>query len=125
VTTAPVAVVAVRPGALALGRTAAGLAVASALAHLLLLDASSLGSLVMAAMAVACLGCARHLWRASTPLVWRLTAGLDAAMLLVHVQLLAGDGAVHAHHGGEPALLWLGLGLVGAQLLVVAVALRR
>ncbi|MGY1671698.1 hypothetical protein [Geodermatophilus sp. SYSU D00710] len=125
-TTVPTAAVAARPGAPALGRAAAGLAVASALVHLLLLDASSLGSLAMAGMALVCLGCARHLWRAPTPSVWRLTAGLDAAMLLVHVQVPAGHGAAHVHAGGPGVLGWLGLGLVAGQLLVAgAVALRR
>lgn len=80
-------VVATRPRAMALGRVAAVLALGSAAVHLLLLDAS-LGSVVMVGMA-ACLPCAWHLWRSPTGSVWRLTAGVDAAMLVRHAQLRA------------------------------------
>jgi hypothetical protein len=85
-----IAVVATRPRALALGRVAAALALASALVHLLLLDAGSLGSVVMVVMAAACLPCAWHLWRSPTGAVWRLTAMVDAAMLVLHAQMLGG-----------------------------------
>ncbi|GAA4737206.1 hypothetical protein GCM10023328_17250 [Modestobacter marinus] len=124
------AVVAARPGALALGRVAAGLAVASAAVHLLLAD-GSLGSVAMVLMAAACLPCAWHLWRHPTGSVWRLTALVDAAMLVLHAQLLGGSPSRHAMHGmhaeaGSGALMWLGLGLVTAQLgLAGAAALRR
>ena len=117
--------IAVRTGALALGRTAAVLALCSALVHLLLLDAGSLGSVVMVGMAAACLPCAWHLWRSPTGSVWRVTAGVDAAMLVLHVQLLgAGE---HMHHTGAPSpLMWLGLALVSGQLVLAgAAALRR
>ena len=122
------AVVAARPGALTLGRAAAVLALASAAVHLLLLDAGSLGSVVMLAMAAACLPCAWHLWRAPTGSVWRLTALVDAAMLVLHAQLLGGStsmaGMGHASSGG--GVMWLGLGLVTAQLVLAgAAAVRR
>ena len=121
------AVVATRPRAVALGRVAAGLAVASAAVHLLLLDAS-LGSVVMVAMAAACLPCAWHLWRSPTGSVWRFTALVDAAMLVLHVQMLGDSGqhGHHVHHAGPGSLMWLGLGLVAGQLaLAAAAALRR
>ena len=112
----------VRPG---LGRLAAGLTAASAVVHLLLLDASSLGALAMAGMALACLPCAGHLWRSPTASVWGLTAALDAAMLGLHAQMLA-SASVHGHHGPSVGgLMWLGLGLVGAQLLVAGAAVLR
>ena len=117
--------IAVRSGALALGRAAAVLALCSALVHLLLLDAGSLGSVVMVGMAAACLPCAWPLWRSPTGSVWRVTAGVDAAMLVLHVQLLgAGE---HMHHGAAPSsLMWLGLTLVSGQLVLAgAAALRR
>ncbi|SFE54086.1 hypothetical protein [Blastococcus tunisiensis] len=108
------------------GRVAAVLALASAAVHLLLVDASSLGSLVMVAMAAACLPCAWHLWRSPTPSVWGTTAAIDTAMLLLHAQMLAGVSG-HTGHGGAPAgsLMWLGLGLVGAQLAVAGAAVLR
>ncbi|MCZ2817926.1 hypothetical protein [Modestobacter sp. VKM Ac-2984] len=119
------AVLTTRPRALALGRVAAGLALASALVHLLLLD-SSLGSVAMLGMAAACLPCAWHLWRNPTGPVWRFTALVDAAMLVLHAQML-GESSGHAHHGGaSPSLMWLGLALVGGQLaLAGAAAVRR
>ena len=117
--------IAVRSGALALGRVAAVLALCSALVHLLLLDAESMGSVVMVGMAAACLPCAWHLWRSPTGSVWRVTAGVDAAMLVLHVQLM-GSGE-HMHHAAAPSsLMWLGLALVSGQLVLAgAAAVRR
>ncbi len=112
------------PSARLLGRTAAVAAAGSAVAHLLLLDSSSLGSLAMIAMALSCLPCAWHLWRSPTSAVWALTATLDGAMLALHVPMLA--GSTH-QHGATPELLpWLALGLVVTQLaLAGAAAIRR
>ena len=123
------AVLTVRPRAIALGRVATGLALASAVVHLLLLDAT-LGSVVMALMAAACLPCAVHLWRNPTGAVWRFTAFVDAVMLVAHLQMLTdpSGGHEHMHSGatGSGTLMWLGLGLVTAQLaLAGAAALRR
>ncbi|MBM7805253.1 hypothetical protein JOD57_001090 [Geodermatophilus bullaregiensis] len=115
-----------RPGAAALGRGAAVVAVVSAAVHLALLDPTSLGSLAMALMAVACLPCARQLWRAPTPSAWGTTALLDAGMLAVHAQLTA--GAAHVHHGtgsSGTALGWLAVGLGCTQLLLAALAALR
>jgi hypothetical protein len=123
------ALVATRPGALALGRVAAVLALASALVHLLLLDTSSLDSLVMVLMAAACLPCAWHLWRSPSASVWRFTALVDGAMLVLHAQMLSApsmDMPGMSHGGPAGGLMWLGLGLVGAQLaLAGTAALRR
>ena len=103
-------------------QVAAGLVLASALVHLLLLDASSLGALMMSVMAVACLPCAWHLWRSPSGGVWAVAAAVDAAMLLLHAQMLATSGAGHHHAGGTApvALMWIGSTLVCAQLLVAA-----
>ena len=122
------AVLVARPGVLALGRAAAGLALASALVHVLLLDAGSLGSVLMVGMAAACLPCAWHLWRSPSASVWRVTALVDATMLVLHLQMLGGSSS-HAgmHSAPAPAsLMWLGMALVGGQLaLAAAAALRR
>ncbi|SDC60141.1 hypothetical protein SAMN05660690_2088 [Geodermatophilus telluris] len=119
---------AARPGARALGRAAAGLAVAGSLLHLLLLDATSLASLAMAATAAVCLPCAWQLWRRPTRSAWRTTVLADVTMLLLHAQLLgepAAGGAAHAaHHGAAPgAPAWTGLALVAGSLAAGAVAL--
>jgi hypothetical protein len=108
----------------ALARAAAVLAVASAGVHLLLVSSTSLATGVMAAMALACLPCAWHLWRSPTASVWAMTALVDAGMLAVHAPMLAAP----AHHGGGSAtsLMWLGVGLVMAQLVLAAgAAVRR
>jgi hypothetical protein len=111
--------------AVALGRVAAVVAVASAAVHLALLDTSSLTSLLMLAMAAVCLPCAWHQWRSPTAAVWRMTAAIDAVMLVAHVQMLGGAGTgPHLHTGPHP-LMWLGLGLVVAQLAVAGAALLR
>ena len=115
---------------LALGRVAAALALASAAVHLLLLDAGSLGSVAMVGMAAACLPCAWHLWRSPTGAVWRVTALVDAAMLVLHAQLL-GSSPGHDHPAmsqgtAVSGLMWLGLALVSGQLVLAgAAALRR
>jgi hypothetical protein len=117
------------PRAPALGRVAAVLAVASAAVHLTLLDATSLGSLLMVAMAAVCLPCAWHLWRSPTASVWGMTAAVDAVMLVVHAQMLgrpAHEMAGMQHTAAPSPLMWLGLGLVVSQLaLAGTAALRR
>lgn len=119
-----------------LGRAAAALALATAAVHLLLLRGSaSTQALVMAAMALACLPCAWHLWRSPTVRVWAVTAALDAAMGGLHLRMLGGhDGAAtggepmagmaHAHDAAATGsgLMWLALALVAAQLAVAATA---
>lgn len=123
----PAAVLPGRTLVRSLGRTAALLALGSAAAHLLLVDAGTLGSLAMLGMALVCLPCAWHLWRTPTANTWAATAGLDAAMLALHAQMLA-PASSHVHAAPQPAM-WLGLGLVAAQLALAAaaglVALRR
>ena len=118
---------AARPGAL--GRAGAVLTGTSAVVHVLQVSSTSLAGVVMALMALACLPCAWHLWRAPTASVWRLTALLDVAMLLLHAQVMAQAGPIpvgHLHHGGSPGgLMWAGLALAAASLGVSAVALTR
>ena len=111
----------------ALGRVAAALALGSAVVHLLLLDAADLGSLAMVGMALACLPCAWHLWRRPTGAVWATTATVDAAMLLLHAQMLTGTVTHHAHgpQTAGHALMWTGLALVTSQLVLAGVAAVR
>jgi hypothetical protein len=112
-----------RPGALALGRVAAVLVATSAVVHVLQADAASLGGLLMPVLALACLPCAWHLWRAPTAAVWGMTAALDAGMLLVHATVMAGGGTgMHDGAAGPGALVRAGLVLAGAQLALAAVA---
>src|SRR3954447_6074357 len=87
----------------ALARVAAVAAVTSAGVHLLLVSSSSLGTAVMAAMALACLPCAWHLWRSPTGAVWSLTATVDAGMLALHAPMVA---AHHHVHGRPAGLMW-------------------
>ena len=112
-----------RPGALALGRVAAVLVAISAVVHVLQADAASLAGLLMPVMALACLPCAWHLWRAPTAAVWGMTAALDVGMLLVHATLMAGGGMAMHHSTAAPGtLVWAGLVLAGAQLALATVA---
>jgi hypothetical protein len=107
-----------------LGRAAALLALGSALVHLALVDATDLGSLAMVGMALACLPCAWHLWRAPTAGVWSLTATVDATMLTLHAQMLgAGHGSMA--HGTTPLAGLLGLALVLGQLALAGLAALR
>jgi hypothetical protein len=127
--------VATRPRALALGRVAASLALASAVVHVLLLEAASLGSIVMVLMAGACLPCAWHLWHKPTAHVWRFVAVVDVTMLLLHLQMAIGArptelGGPHSLHGMENdgatgALMWFGVALTSVQLILATAASRR
>ena len=118
----PTAALVTRPRAL--GRAAAVLALASALVHLRVLDAGSLGSAVMVLMALVCLPCGWHLWRSPSAAVWRVTALVDAGMLVLHLQMVG--TAEHAGRHSPGSLMWLGVGLVAAQLVLAgAAALRR
>jgi hypothetical protein len=114
------AVVGARPRVLALGRAAALLALGSAAVHVLQVSGSSLGSLLMAAMALTCLPCGWHLWRSPSASVWRVTVAVDVGMLLGHGTLIA--GSPHAmHHGGTTGLMELGIWLVVGQLALAAI----
>ncbi|MGY1809273.1 hypothetical protein ACI8AF_18055 [Blastococcus sp. SYSU D00669] len=109
-----------------LGRVAAVLVLGSVVVHLLQVTSSSLASLAMAGMALACLPCAWHLCRAATPSVWALTGAVDVGMLLLHGTFLA--GSPHAAHGaafGTSGLTWLGTWLVTGQLLIAGAAMWR
>lgn len=114
------------PRTAALGRAAAVLALGSAAVHLTLLDAGSLGSLAMTAMALVCLPCAWHLWRDPRPGVWGITAGVDAGMLAVHGQMAAGAGTSMPGMASGPGVLgWTALALVTTQLVVAGTATLR
>ncbi len=108
--------VAVGSGVLTPGRTAAALAVASLVVHAGLVERDSLGSWAMVGLALACLPCAGRLWSSPTRATWATVALLDAAMLVLHVQLMAG---MH-HHGGTTLPVWLMVG----QLALAAWGLR-
>jgi hypothetical protein len=89
---------------------------------------ASLGSVVMVRVAAACLPCAWHPWRNPTGSVWRFSALVDGAMLVLHAQMLGDSGGHdHMHHVAAPSsLMWLGLALICGQLILAgAAALRR
>jgi hypothetical protein len=110
---------------LALGRTTAVLAGASAVLHVLLVNPASLASLVSVVLALGCLPCARQLWRSPTGAAWATTAVLDATMLAVHLTDQAGAHTAHATHG-PGGLAGVALAGMVAQLLLAGVAsLRR
>jgi hypothetical protein len=108
--------VAVPSGALTPGRTAVALSLVSVVVHAGLLERDSLGSWAMLGLALACLPCAGRLWSGPRRGTWATVALLDAGMLVLHVQLMAG---MH-HHGGTA----LPVGLMVAQLALAAWGLR-
>jgi hypothetical protein len=112
-----------RAGVTVAGRVAAVLALTSAGVHATAVDTGSLTSLAMAGMALACLPCAWHLWRAPAPRVWGTTVLLDLGMLAVHAPGAAGTGGhVHGSVGtaqaGVPLVAQTGIVLVTASLLL-------
>ncbi|TQF73626.1 hypothetical protein FK531_09145 [Rhodococcus spelaei] len=92
------------------GRVAAATSGVAAGAHLvlavLLLGQSLVTATVLGVMAGWCLNCAGHLWRTPTVRAWTVAAAGGAAMLAVHVGLMAvmpllGNGTSMHHHGGS------------------------
>jgi hypothetical protein len=129
---------------------AAVLAAGSAVVHLLLAATGQIEAVAMAAMALVCLSCAWHLWRAPTGRIWTVTAIMDGGMLAVHAPMLLqhGDGPASMDAGMGPSMsegmhagmhaasgdmthplaspvMVLGFALVAGQLLVAARALLR
>lgn len=77
-------------------RTAAAGAAVSGLLHLLMLGHGDHGGhlggvLLMSAMAIVCLPCAGHLWRAASQRTWTVIAVMNTAMLAVHIWMLSSD----------------------------------
>ncbi|NYJ17632.1 hypothetical protein [Nesterenkonia sandarakina] len=81
-------------------RVAAVGAAASGLLHLVMLSQGHhLGAaLLMAAMAIVCLPCAGHLWRAASMRSWTVIAVMNAAMLATHLGMLTGHASPTAAH---------------------------
>jgi hypothetical protein len=113
----------------ALGRAAAVLALGSAVLHLVLAVSGELSALAMAAMALVCVPCAAHLWRAPTASVWGLTALVDLGMLALHAPMVIEPGMHHGSAAGAGTVGVLALVLVVGQLALAATvglaALRR
>ena len=80
-------------------RTCAVLAASSAGLHAVLLGHATnpVFAMVMAAMIIACLYCARDLWRQGTLRTWCVVALMNLAMVALH---LPAPG--HHHDGGSP-----------------------
>ncbi|MGY1840217.1 MULTISPECIES: hypothetical protein [unclassified Modestobacter] len=102
-------IVTAHPAGTVTARIGALIALASAVVHVVSLDAS-MASLAVAGMALACLPCAWHLWRAPTPGLWGTVVGVDLAMLAAHAPMvLAGGG----HQTGGAAHSGMGHGSTG------------
>ena len=106
-----------------LARAAAVLGATSAALHLLLLDPTSLASLVPLVVGLGCLPCSARLWRSPTRSAWGLAAALDATMLAVHLTAQAGPHA--AHTAAPAAMAHTALAVVVGQLLLAGAALQR
>lgn len=78
-------------------RTCAALAVASAGLHAAMLGhtPSVIAAILLATMLVACLYCARELWRDGTARAWVVVALMNLAMIALHLP-------APAHHHGVP-----------------------
>ncbi|MGR6963280.1 hypothetical protein ACU610_02315 [Geodermatophilus sp. URMC 61] len=100
-----------------LARSAAGTAAGCASVHVLVqVAAPHPGAVGTAALAVACLLCAVHLWRRPGRAAWTAHAVLTTAMLVVH------PPALH-HHAATSLAAWAGpvAGLLAVVALLLAV----
>lgn len=78
-------------------RACAVLAASSAVLHGVMVgDAGSAVAVLIVAMTVACLYCARELWTAGSPRVWCIVAVMNLAMVAVH-------WSMPGHHHGQVA----------------------
>ena len=83
-----------------LGRRACALlAACSAVLHAVMVDDAghATAAVLIVAMAMACLYCARELWMAGTPRVWCIVAVMNLSMVAVHWSL-------PGHHHGPVAI---------------------
>lgn len=81
------------------GRWAAAAAAMGGAAHLAMVPGGGWMAALGAAMALACLPCAWHLWRRPSLRAARTVIGMSLAMVLVHGALVlsGGHGGGHAH----------------------------
>jgi hypothetical protein len=69
---------------------------------------------LIAAMAIACLYCARELWMAGRPRVWCIVAVMNLGLVAVHL-------SIPGHHHGRPVVV--GEAAPTSTLMVVATAI--
>ncbi|RZU32113.1 hypothetical protein [Blastococcus saxobsidens] len=104
-----------------LARSAAGAAAGCAAVHgLALAAAPHPGTTATAALVLACLLCAVHLFRRPGPVAWAAHVVLTTAMLVAHPPVLTG----HAAHAAPELAAWAGPvagGLAVAALVLAAV----
>ncbi|OZC87107.1 hypothetical protein CH254_15545 [Rhodococcus sp. 06-412-2C] len=92
----------VRPTHTWVGRTGAFLAVASAAVHVAgLADHGSAHALIILAMAIGCLYCARHLWAGAITADWALVAIMNVGMFAAH-QNMSMPGSHSGQHHSPP-----------------------
>jgi hypothetical protein len=107
-------------------RTCAVLAATSAVLHAVMLGhaANIAMAVLMSAMIVACLYCARDLWLRGTPGVWCLVALMNLAMIALHVPAPAHHHAAHVVAAGQqPAVMGLATGLSAIEVLFAVAVL--
>jgi hypothetical protein len=88
-------------------RACAALAAGSAGLHAVMLGhaANIAMGVLMTGMIVACLYCARDLWRRGTPGVWCLVALMNLAMIAVHLPAPSHHHGMHVTAGGPSSLM--------------------
>lgn len=121
------------------GKVGAAVAVVCVAWHLLMLGShltiAPVTAILMAALSLICLTCARHLWRDPQVRTWNICLALALAMLILHAVLIGGTQtgqAGHAGHGGAEVagwlsdsswLLWGTSGMAAVQVLIAISAL--
>jgi hypothetical protein len=105
-------------------RTCAVLAAGSAGLHAVMLGhaANIAMGVLMAAMIVACLYCARDLWLRGTLGVWCVVALMNLAMIAIHVPLPAHHHVAHAMAAGQQGPIMAVATAVSAIEVALAVA---
>ena len=109
-----------------LGRRAcAALALSSAGLHAAMLGHASnvVAGVLLAAMIVACVYCARHLWLRGSLRAWCVVGLMNIAMIAVHLPAPAHHHGVHAAAGQQSTLMGLATAIAAVEVAVAMAVL--
>ncbi len=106
-------------------RACAALALSSAGLHAAMLGHASnvVAGVLLAAMIVACVYCARDLWQRGTLKAWCVVGLMNVAMIAVHLPAPAHHHGVHAAASQQSTLMGLATGIAAVEVTVAITVL--
>jgi NADH:ubiquinone oxidoreductase subunit K len=106
-------------------RACAALALSSAGLHAAMLGHASnvVAGVLLAAMIVACVYCARDLWMRGTLKAWCVVGLMNIAMIAIHLPAPAHHHGVHTAASQQPTLMTLATAIAAVEVTVVIAVL--